>query len=259
MAETVVHSARLAGIRTDFHVWADRPVRGAISHAAGDFAQWKWGCLFKLHFMRDKVKQLNYDHFVWFDADTYFVRDPGNMLEVMNGSPLHIALECDVCRPQNKRGDWWDCPNKTFATLMRARGIHSRKIFNVNGGLFIVHRDAIDQVFQLAFDFFDFCQSRGFTFVDEPLLAYAMQTLCGDASLHTLRATADLWASDWTGWFQNRLPDGKPWTFVDYFTWEEFEVNPAIVHAMRSKEALLAASRTGQQLAKQPLGLRTDT
>jgi len=69
-----------------------------------------------------------------------------------------------------------------------------------------------------------------------------MHMLCGNPYLHTLRSTAELWGSDWTGCFTGVLPDGKPWTFVDYFTGEQFEVNPAIVHAMRSKEALIGAA-----------------
>ena len=70
-----------------------------------------------------------------------------------------------------------------------------------------------------------------------------MQMLCGNPYVHTLRATADLWASDWTGRFADVLPDGSPWMFVDYFTGKETEVNPAIVHAMRSKPALIAAAK----------------
>src|SRR5437899_3285497 len=82
--------------------------------------------------------------------------------------------------------------------------------------IFIIHHDVIDTVFDLAFDFWHFCRLRGFVFTEEAPLAYAMHMLCGNPYLHTLRRTADLWASDWTGCFADVLPDGKPWTFVDY-------------------------------------------
>jgi hypothetical protein len=52
-------------------------------------------------------------------------------------------------------------------------------------------------------------------------------------------------ASDWTGHYRDVLPDGQPWSFVDYFTEERILVNPAIVHAMRSKTALIAAAGVG--------------
>jgi hypothetical protein len=240
MFAATIKSARKAGVFKDFHLWTDRPVPGAICHEAGQFES--WGCLFKLTFLRDAVRHLNYDYFVWLDTDTWFVRNPGDVLRVLEGSPMHIALESDVCLAANQRPAWWDCPNGTFAALMRAKGVRSNAIFNTNGGMFIVHRDAIETVFNLAFEFWEYCKTKGFTFNDEPLLAYAMQMLCGNPYAHTLRQTLDLWASDWTGCFKDTLPDGQGWWFVDYFTVEKVPVNPAIVHAMRSKKALIAAA-----------------
>jgi hypothetical protein len=70
-----------------------------------------------------------------------------------------------------------------------------------------------------------------------------MHMLCGDPYRHTLRSSMDFWCSDWTGVFSDRLPDSRPWTFTDYFTEERITVNPAIVHAMRSKRALIAAGK----------------
>lgn len=241
MAQTMVRSARQVGVLREFHLWTDRPIDGAVCHESGQVE--KWGCLFKLTFLRDAVRTLNYDYFVWLDSDTYFVRHPGDVLRVLRGSPLHIALESDLCLPHNQRPEWWGCPNPQCSALMRAKGVRSKSVFNVNGGQFIVHRDAIETVFNLAYGFWQFCRGQGFTFNDEPLLAYAMQMLCGNPYVHTLRATADLWASDWTGCFRDALPDGQAWWFVDYFTGEKIPVNPAIVHAMRSKSALMAAAK----------------
>lgn len=242
MAQAVIRSARRVGVFKDFHIWSDRPVEGAICHNAGQFE--KWGCLFKLVFLRDQVQKLNYDYFVWLDMDAYFVRNPGDVLRVLQGSPLHVSLESNLCAARNLRLDWWGCPNRQFAEMMRAKGVRSNAIFNVNGGFFIVHRDVISTLFQLTQDFWTWSQTRGFTFNDEPLLAYGMQMLCGNPYVHTLRETADVWASDWTGSYRDRLPDGQAWWFVDYFTEERVPVNPAIVHAMRSKQALIAEGST---------------
>lgn len=245
MMAAVIHSARKVGVFRDFHVWSDRPIRGAIHHPAGTFD--KWGCLFKLVFLRDAVKRLDYDYFIWLDSDMWFARNPGDPLRVMKGAPLHIALEGDLTAAENRRRDWWDCPNGRFVELMRQAGVRSRHIFNVNGGLFIVHRDAIDTVYRLAFEFWQFCKTQGFTFNDEPLLAYTMHMLCGNPHAHTLRETLDFWASDWTGCFKDRLPDSQPWWFIDYFTEAKLPVNPALVHAMRSKPALITL---GQELVQ---------
>lgn len=176
----------------------------------------------------------------------YFVRNSGALLRVLRGAPVHVTLECDLCLPHNRRSEWWGCPNARFSELMRAKGVCSNSIFNCNGGFWIVHHGVIDELFELAFDFFHFCKSGGFTFVDEPLLSYAMHMLCGNPYEHTLRETHQFWASDWTGCFRDMLPDGRPWTYTDYFTGEEFEVNPAIVHAMRSKKALVADGSTSK-------------
>jgi hypothetical protein len=241
MMEAVIRSARAAGVHHDFHVWSDRTIEGAINHSAGKFD--KWGCLFKLVFLRDAVRQLDYEYFIWLDTDMWFVRHPGDPLRALQGAPIHIALECDLTNPKSVRADWWNCPRDKFVSLMREHGVRSRSIFNVNGGLFIVHREAIETVFKLAFDFWQSAKGQGFKFNDEPLLCYAMHMLCGDPYAHTTRATIDLWASDWMGVFRDRLPDGRPWWFTDYFTGERIPANPAIVHAMRSKKALVEVGR----------------
>jgi len=240
MFAATIRSARQCGVFKDFHVWSDQVVPGAICHEAGPVE--RWGCLFKLTYLRDAVSKLDYEYFVWLDTDTWFVRNPGDVLRVLSGSPIHLALESDVCKPENRRRDWWDCPNTKFAELMRRRGVRSKAIFNVNGGFFVIHRDAVHTVYNLAHEFWEFCRGEGFTFNDEPLLAYAMQMLCGNPYAHTIRQDTGLWASDWTGCFADTLPDGQPWWFVDYFTEEKLPINPAIVHAMRSKKALLEAA-----------------
>jgi len=123
--------------------------------------------------------------------------------------------------------------------LMRFKGVRSKAIFNVNAGFWIVHHDVIDRFVELALEFWEFCRKAGFTFTEEPPLAYATHMFCGNPYAHTLRETADLWASDWTGNYADKLPDGREWLFTDYFTREQIPVNPAIVHAMRSKRALV--------------------
>ncbi len=236
MLPAAIRSARKLGVREDFHVWSDRSVQGATVHPLGAFD--KSHFLFKFTFLRKAVQALPYDYFVWLDCDTLFVRNPADVLAVMQGSPVHASLESDACRPDNQRRDWWGCPMQMYAALMRSRGVRSRAIFNVNAGFWIVQRDAVETFCSLSDSFWQYCRNRGFTFTEEAPLAYATHMLCGDPDRHTLRATRDVWASDWTGHFTNHLPEGHPWDFQDYFTGERFTVNPAIVHVMRSKRLL---------------------
>ncbi len=245
MMKSVIESARRVGVFKDFHIWSDRPVEDAICHEVKDLDKSHY--LFKFHYLRNEAKKLNYDYFIWLDADTWFVRNPGNPLRLLHGSPVHSSLESDACDPKNERTEWWDCSLKNYATLMRFKGVRSKSIFNVNGGFWIVHHDAIDAFYDLAMDFWQFCKDAGYVFTDEPPLAYATHMLCGNPYLHTLKVTSDVWASDWTGNYNNVFPDGKPWVFVDYFNFEERLVNPAIVHALRCKGALIARA-LGQPL-----------
>jgi hypothetical protein len=247
MMQSVVDSARAVGVFKDFHVWTDQPIDGAVCHRVEKFDKNLY--LFKLRFLRDQVRRLNYDYFVWLDADTWFVRNPGDLLRVMQGAPVHSSLESDACLPESIRPDWWGCSLNNYSLLMRFKGVRSASIFNVNAGFWIVHHDVVNTFCELALDFWEFCTAAGFEFTEEPPLAYATHMLCGNPYLHTLRNTADLWASDWTGCYAGTLPDGQGWEFVDYFSEQTFRVNPAIVHAMRSKEALMAYAlqRPGSQ------------
>ena len=51
------------------------------------------------------------------------------------------------------------------------------------------------------------------------------------------------WASDWTDNFKDKIPEDKDWEYTSYMTLEKIEVRPAIVHAMRSKQALINKSK----------------
>ena len=248
MMRTVIRSARQVGVFKDFHIWCDRPIDDAISHELKDFD--KSTLLFKINFLRDAAKALNYDYFVWLDADSYFVRNPGDVLRVLHSSPVHATLECDACDPNNRRMAWWECALSRYARLMRAKGVTSKSIFNVNAGFWIVHHDVIDRFCDLALDFYDLWKRDGHDpFPEEPAMAYAVQMLCGNPYAHTLPYSSDLWASDWTGCWERHLPDGRPWMFENYFNGDRCMVNPAIVHTMRGKDLLLESSEAASQKA----------
>jgi len=237
MIEACVRSARRVGVSEDFHVWTSDPISGATCHPLGHLDKSLY--IFKLHYLREEVRKLGYEYYIWIDADTYFVRHPGDALRFMNHSPVHGSLEADASSPKCTRPDWWGVPLQTYVKLMRERGVRSRAVFNLNGGFWIVHRDVIETFCDLSLEFWQYCRHSGYSVTEEPAVAYAVQMLCGNPYSHTLRATSDLWASDWTGYYHDVLPDGRSWVFRDYFTNERFVVNPAIIHAMRSKTALM--------------------
>lgn len=230
-AERLVASARRVGLPADFHVWSNQHIEGAVFHELGE-ANWNADCLTLL---RDQVRKLDHDYFIWLDGDSQFVRLPENPLSVMQKSPLHVPLESNLVRGNVRDGSWHGCPIERFVQLMRAKGVRSRSIYTANSSMFIVHRDFIETLCVLADSFFNFCKGHGHTLPADVLLAYAMHMVCADTERHTLATCHSLWCSDTNGEFANRLPTGASWVYEDPFTGESITVNPAIVHFETSK------------------------
>ena len=250
MAETMVRSARKAGVSTEFHIWSDQEIAGAVVHPIRRLKKDHY--LFKLEFLRRHVIKLPHDYFVWLDADNYFVRDPGNILRVLGGAAVHASLESDFCGQNNIRPDWRGCPLPIYAHLMRSAGVRGKSIFNVNGGFWIVHRDAVAMFCELAFSFWEIGRRHGYIFTEEAPIAYATQMLCRNADAHQLRKWTDVWVTEWRGVFGKRLPNGQPWIFKDYFTFEQLKVNPAIIHAVASKDLMIAEARMRRDSNRPP-------
>ncbi len=241
MMETTIASARAAGVKEDFHVWSDQQIEGAINHDCGKFDKTLY--LFKFKFLREQVQKLDYDYFIFLDADNYFVRHPGDILSIMGKAPVFVCMENDCGSDKVKRRDWWSCPIKEWPVVLKKYGVKTPKFYNTNAGFWIVKKSVIEQFYSLAMMFWEKCQKehgyKGFT--EEPALAYVGHMLAGDEQENqTLDKTSHIWASDWAHYYSNVIPDGKPWTFEDYMTGEKKTVNPAIVHAMRSKDAMIA-------------------
>jgi len=241
LLQTLVDSARAVGVFKDFHVWSDRRIEGAVGHDSGRVR--KDGGMFRLEFLEREVSRLPYEYYVWLEADSVFVRPPGDLLRVLAGAPVHASLESDVTSAPRRRTEWEGCSLTNVATLMRFCGVRNRAIFTAGAGFWIVHRDVIKTFCDLAEDFGAFCRKVGYRFGFEPRLAYAAQMLCGNPYRHTLRETSEIWGVDRAGRYAGKVPNGRCWGYRDDFTGERVVVNPAIVQAVHSRAALLALAR----------------
>lgn len=235
--QALVDSFRGVGMEGDFHVFSDRKIEGAITHLVAPFD--KRGFFFKFAFLQSQLVLMDYDYFIYIDSDCLFVRKPPDLLSLVASSPIHFSLETVIAGDVLQK-NWWNCPLSEYVGMMRECGVTSKEIYTLNGGFFILRREAIETACGLAQDFFEYAQARGHIFPDEPLWGYAMHMLCEDPKKHLLSDHWDVWASDWKGEFAKSLPEGKPWTFEDYMTGKQHVVNPAIVHALRSKQLLIA-------------------
>jgi len=240
MLQTLIHSFYQVGMEGDFHVFSDREINGAITHLVGPFD--KRGFFFKFAFLQSEIKNWDYRYFIYLDSDCLFVRKPPSLLEFVHHSPVHFFLEGDCLAP-SKRKEWWNCPLPEYVALMRDCGVNQEKIYTLNSGLFILRKDIIEVACNLAQDFFEYALSKGYYFPDEPLWAYAMHMLCDIPEKHLLKFHRDVWGTDWAGEWKDKLPSGDPWTFYDYLTEKPFLVNPAIVHALRSKRLLIESGQ----------------
>lgn len=240
MLQALVGSFREVGMEEDFHVFSDQEIYGATTHLTQNFD--KSFFLFKFGFLQQVLKHLDYRYFAFLDADTYFVRKPPPFLKLLQRSPIHAFLETDLTLVTDQK-KWHECPVPTVTKFMKECGITHENIYNVNGGFFIVKREIIDVVCDMAVDFWKHCFLNGFAFTEEPSLAYVTQMLCQDPQEHLLRNLVDIWCPDWTGHYKDALPDGKEWVFKDYFHDESFTVNPAIVHVIKGKQMLIDKGR----------------
>jgi len=245
MLQSLVYSFRQVGMEDDFYAISDRQIDGAtLTFNRPQFD--KIFYLFKFKFLLEILSKLDYRYFVFIDADCYFVRKLTGVLDLMQGSPIHVFLESD-CTSQlavDGRGQWRECPLPVYVKMMRDKGVTSSKIYNLNAGFFIVERSAIFKVHMLAYDFWFYTFRQGWQTTEEPALAYAMHMMCGDPDLHTLRRNPDVFATDWLGHFQKVLPVDETWDFTDYMTGEKYPVRPAIVHSFVNKDSLIALGNT---------------
>lgn len=235
MAATMLASARAAGVQEDFHLFAPTAASGFIHHAIWPTTPWR-DHMAKLDLLR-KLADTEYDYLVWLDSDNYFIRHPGDLIPLIRTNKCWVSMESDLSSPLVRRENWWGMLFPEVVELMREQsGRH--QVFNTNGGMWICRRQHIAE-------FADKCESvyaalsPGRAFSDEPPLAAACMSLTPDYQRNTIENTAATWAIDWGGRiFKNRIPDGNSWLYEDWLTGEQRSVNPAIVHAMGSKQAM---------------------
>jgi len=235
--QSLVYSFRQVGMQEDFHAISDRQINGATTHIAPSFSKGRH-FHFKYGFLVEMMQQLDYRYFVYLDADNFFLRKPPNLLELIDGYPLVCFLESDCTSQFVKRQIWTHIRVKDYISLMREIGIKDQKIYNVNGGFFIVKKESITDLYTSMVEFWNCAKSHGFFISDEPALAYAMYKLTGVHDNLLLKNNFNIWASDWNGQFNHCLPYQCEWPFIDYMTGEKYIVNPAIIHGLHSKDAL---------------------
>lgn len=238
MAKTMVKSARNCGVKEDFHIWTDlETIDGATVHSCGNFDKTLY--MFKFNFLKNFVSKLDYDYYIFLDADNYFVKNPGDLSYLMTNQKVFIQMENEITSPKVKRGDWWGCPVNQYKSLFSEAGIITDKIYNTNAGFWIVDRNYVDEFYNIGVNFFFYAKEKGYNKLTEEVSLAFIGHCMQYPEDRTLDKTSWLWASDWTGYWKNKLPSYNDWTFEDYMTGEKYNIKSCIVHLMRSKELLI--------------------
>lgn len=239
MTQSLVNSIRNVGIECDILTFVDEPLYGSFSCELDKSIQLDFKQYWKFNYL-SKLQDLDYDVFVFIDSDHYFVRKPNkDFSEILGEDVWHSFLESPINSYQTKRSDWWGVPNSFMVKLFKDFGVSQRTLYSTNGGFWICRRQFIDFAKSVIFLFRDFQKSKGLDLPEEVGISVLSHLFSKNYKNRLHQNYTDIWASEWTGALKDKIPDGEPWTFQEYMTSERKIVNPAIVHAMRSKQALV--------------------
>lgn len=247
LMERCVRTARAAGVFKEFHVLTDRPLAGCECYDA--FQCDKADGLFKLHYLQAGMSRLNFDYFIWLDADTAFVRNPITVLAALGRSPLHVPLEVNLSALAEDR-EWRGVSCFRLRDLFRQEGV-ANAVYLSRSAFWIVHHDAIDPVYELALGFWHRAKEAGLPVGVDAALGYAMHLLCADPEAHMISRHPDLWASDEGGLFPEALPEGASWAWRHPVGNAALPVRPAMVHRPRT-QALFASVPESTQASRVP-------
>lgn len=245
IAQSMINSAREVGIEEDFYAFTEKPINNCSNFRLNKNINLDQLQFFKFEYLKHEIQKLDYDYFVFIDADHYFVRKPEiSPLDIIQDSPWHSFLESPINSTKTKRPDWWQVPNHIMETFMRKNGVFSKEIRNSNGGFWICQKEFIDQAAILAYEFHNKLKRYNITVPEEVSIAYLSHLMSPKVEDRFLENFTNYWASDWTENFKDKIPEDREWEYTSYMTYEKIKVRPAIVHAMRSKIVLINKSKS---------------
>lgn len=237
--QSLLKSFQDVGMVEDFHIFSDKELKYAKNHELIPTIQLDQLQFFKFHYLKE-IAKLDYDIFVFIDADHFFVRKPDlNIEQILNDDPWHSFLESPVNSVKTRREDWWSIRNQDLVKYFRKLGVNSEEIRNTNGGFWICRKDFINKAFDLAFECHNYLKLQNHIVPEEVSIGYISHASSKNIENRFAEKYFNYWASDWTNNFFNIIPKNNTWEWVSYMTMEKFLINPAIVHGMRSKSALI--------------------
>jgi hypothetical protein len=241
--QTLTDSIRSVGIDCDILTFSDEPLSGVLSCEMDKTIELDFKQYWKFNYLK-KFVDLDYDIFVFIDSDHYFVRKPSKSFSEMIGADFwHSFLESPINSSETKRGDWWGVSNDRMFEIYKGFGVSQKTIYCTNGGFWICKKNFLSAASVIGLAFRDFQKGLGLDLPEEVAIAIMSHMFSEDYRDRFHSNYMDVWASEWTGALKDKIPDGSSWEFQEYMTHKISSVNPAIVHAMRSKSALISVGK----------------
>lgn len=167
MLQSLMNSIRKVGIEHDILTFTDQPISGVVSCEIDKGIELDFKQYWKFHYLK-KIKELDYDLFVFIDSDHFFVRRPEkDFSEIIGGDPWHSFLESPINSPRTKRSDWWGVPNDAMVELYRGFGVNQRTVYSTNGGFWMCKREFMGHAADTGLLFGDYQRSRGLDLPEE--------------------------------------------------------------------------------------------
>ena len=239
MLQSLVDSIREVGVDCDIVTFSDEPLSDVFSYELDKNIELDFKQYWKFHYL-NKIKNLNYDVFVFIDSDHYFVRKPEiSFSDLLGDDPWHSFLESPINSLSTKRDNWWNIPNLHMENIYRDFGVVQKTIYSTNGGFWACRKEFAHHASKVGLLFKEFQESRKLNLPEEVGIGIMSHLFSLKYEKRFHSNYLDYWASEWTGELNDKIPDGSSWKFQEYMTNEIKEVNPSIVHAMRSKKPLV--------------------
>lgn len=235
--QAAVQSYRDAKLPWDFFCIADHNIDGAtetIPHPTEfNFDGWH----FKLRMLRQFISHKEYEHFVYVDSDTWFVRHPDGIEQWAEaGGNGACMLEGDCAKLEVANGMWGQIRLRKWVSLCRRMGVPHREIRNTNGGIWSVRRSKVDAFLRDCAEFRAKAQMEKWPeCADEPCVAYAVMRSTGNLQPLLVQNNTKLWSCVLDRSTGNEIPANRDLHWHMFITNDHVTTNAAILHAMTYK------------------------
>lgn len=187
--QNCVDSARQNGVFKDFHILTNSPLESCKCFDLLEFQYQE--SLFPIFYLKLAMSRLNYDYFVWVDADTRFTSSPRNILDPLRYSPIHAPLSEPILATGEASHSVHKLDHSHYER-MKQHGLINRPLY-CHTACWMIHHDAITAAYELTQNYWfkhryepsppKFCEAFGF----------ALQILCGDPRNHLVSTWPHLW------------------------------------------------------------------